>query len=51
MATPVNVPGIVPNYTANGADVSGLGVTVVWNFGPFTSNPGIHTETFNVGGH
>ena len=34
-AETVDVPGIVPNYTANGADLSGLQVTMVWDFGPF----------------
>lgn len=45
-AAPVDVAGIVPNHTANGAELAGLLVTVTWDFGPLTTNPGIHSFTY-----
>jgi hypothetical protein len=45
-AGPINVPSIIPNYTANGADLAGLLVTVTWDFGPLTTDPGIHSFTY-----
>ena len=48
-AGPINVPGIIPNYLANGADLAGLLVTVTWDFGPLTSEPGIHSFIYTWG--
>ncbi len=45
-AKPINVAGIIPNYSANGADLAGLLVTVTWDFGPLTTEPGIHSFTY-----
>jgi hypothetical protein len=45
-AGPINVAGIIPNYTANGADLAGLLVTVTWDFSPLTTDPGIHSFTY-----
>ena len=42
-ATTINVPGIRPNYTATGADLAGLKVTIVWDFGATGNPPGLNS--------
>ena len=48
MGASINVPAIFPNYTATGADLSGLLVTIVHDFPPRTTSPGpgLYSYTF-----